>query len=52
MRCFFYGGFQNAYLGYYVDAEWAGKGVMTAGQSLAIAHAFATLGLHRIEANI
>lgn len=48
----FYGPFQNAYLGYYADVEFAGQGLMTEGMRLAIAHAFATLKLHRLEANI
>jgi [ribosomal protein S5]-alanine N-acetyltransferase len=48
----FYGGFQNAYLGYYVDVDFANKGFMSEGIRLVINHAFYTLGLHRIEANI
>jgi [ribosomal protein S5]-alanine N-acetyltransferase len=48
----FYGNFQNAYLGYYVDVDFAGQGFMTEGIPLVINHAFQTLGLHRIEANI
>lgn len=48
----FYGGFQNTYLGYYVDVESANRGLMSQGVSLAVSHAFYTLGLHRVEANI
>ncbi len=48
----FYGGFQNAYLGYYVDVDFAGQGFMLQGVRLAISHAFHNLGLHRVEANI
>ena len=48
----FYGGFQNAYLGYYADVDFAGQGLMSEGISLAIDYAFQTLNLHRIEANI
>jgi [ribosomal protein S5]-alanine N-acetyltransferase len=48
----FYRAFQNAYLGYYVDANFAGQGLMSEGLYLAINHAFHTLKLHRIEANI
>jgi [ribosomal protein S5]-alanine N-acetyltransferase len=48
----FYKNFQNAYLGYYVRVEFAGRGIMSEGVSLAIDHAFQTLGLHRVEANI
>ena len=48
----FYRRFQNAYLGYYVHVDFAGQGLMTEGIHLVINHAFYTLGLHRIEANI
>lgn len=48
----FYGGFQNAYLGYYVDVDFAGQGFMLQGIRLAVSHAFSNLGLHRVEANI
>lgn len=48
----FYGAFQNAYLGYYVDANFARQGFMTEGLHLVIDHAFFTLHLHRLEANI
>lgn len=48
----FYGPFQNAYLGYYADVEFAGKGLMVEGIRLVIDHAFKTLRLHRVEANI
>ncbi len=48
----FYRAFQNAYLGYYVDVEFAGQGLMLEGVGLAIDYAFDTLGLHRVEANI
>jgi ribosomal-protein-alanine N-acetyltransferase len=48
----FYRAFQNAYLGYHVDVDFAGQGLMSEGIRLVINHAFDTLGLHRIEANI
>lgn len=48
----FYGGFQNAYLGYYASATYAGQGLMAEGVTMAINHAFTTLKLHRLEANI
>lgn len=48
----FYRAFQNAYLGYYVDVDFAGQGFMSEGVRLAINYAFDTLGLHRVEANI
>lgn len=47
----FYRAFQNAYLGYYVDVDFAGQGLMSEGIGLAIERV-ATLGLHRVEANI
>lgn len=44
--------FQNAYLGFYAVADFAGKGYMSAGLKLALAKIFNELKLHRIEANI
>jgi [ribosomal protein S5]-alanine N-acetyltransferase len=44
--------FQSAYLGYYVGAEFAGRGYMTEGLTLVIRYAFTETGLHRLEANI
>lgn len=46
------GGFQNAYLGYYVGEKFAGKGLMTEAIELILRFAFRELKLHRIEANI
>lgn len=48
----FYKSFQNAYLSYYVDVDFAGQGLMLQGVGLAVDFAFCTLGLHRLEANI
>jgi ribosomal-protein-alanine N-acetyltransferase len=48
----FRGGFQNAYLGYYIGAPYAGRGFMSEALQLALRYAFATLQLHRLEANI
>ncbi|MBD2462636.1 GNAT family N-acetyltransferase [Oscillatoria sp. FACHB-1407] len=48
----FYKAFQNAYLGYYGSAEFAGQGLMTEGLRLVIDYAFFNLGLHRLEANV
>ena len=48
----FRGGFQNAYLGYYIGAQYAGQGYMTEALRLALKHAFEHLKLHRLEANI
>jgi RimJ/RimL family protein N-acetyltransferase len=46
------GVFQNAFLGFYVVADYAGKGYMSAGLKLVLAKTFSDLELHRIEANI
>ncbi|WP_019509326.1 GNAT family N-acetyltransferase [Pleurocapsa sp. PCC 7319] len=48
----FYGNFQNAYLSYYVDVDFAGQALMSEGVHLVIDYAFNTLKLHRVEANI
>ena len=48
----FRGNFQNAYLGYYSGAEFAGKGFMTEAIALILRFAFKDLKLHRIEANV
>lgn len=47
-----YRSFQNAYLGYYADVNYARQGLMTEGIHLVMNYAFYTLGLHRVEANI
>jgi ribosomal-protein-alanine N-acetyltransferase len=44
--------FQSAYLGYYAFRPHAGQGYMTEGLTLVLIHAFRSLGLHRLEANI
>ncbi len=46
------GSFLSASLGYYVTAPFAGRGYMREGLALVVEHAFGTLGLHRLEANI
>lgn len=43
---------QSAYLGYAVAKSYAGYGYMREGLELVLRHAFVTLRLHRIEANI
>jgi len=48
----FRGGFQNAYLGYYVGGSYARRGYMTEALQLTLRHAFQELKLHRLEANI
>lgn len=46
------GGFQNAYLGFFAVAGYEGRGLMTEALELVLAHAFTTLDLHRVEANV
>ena len=46
------GRLQSAFLGYFGDAALAGRGLMTEGLGLVVAHAFTKLKLHRLEANI
>lgn len=43
---------QSAFLGYWIGAPYARQGYMTEALQLALAHAFRTLRLHRLEANI
>src|SRR5687768_15986134 len=38
--------FQNAYLGFYVVADYAGKGYMSAGLRLVLKKVFEEMGLH------
>lgn len=44
--------FCSAYAGYWVDADVAGRGIIPTALALAVDHAFAVAGLHRIEVNI
>ncbi|MFF0434189.1 GNAT family N-acetyltransferase [Streptomyces sp. NPDC004327] len=46
------GGFLSGALGYGAFAHAAGRGLLTEGLGLVLAHAFGPLGLHRLEANI
>ncbi len=46
------GPLQSAYLGYWIGSMHAGRGYMGEGVRLILRHAFETLGLHRLEANI
>ena len=45
-------GFQNAYMGYYAFAPYAGQGYMREGMQLVLRHVFRVMKLHRLEANI
>jgi len=48
----FYGPLRSAHLSYHAFEPYAGKGYMRDGLRLMLRHAFGTLGLHRVEANI
>ena len=45
------GAFQSAHVGYHIDAEVEGRGIMTEALRLAVGFAFSTLRLHRVQAN-
>ncbi|MEV7227819.1 GNAT family protein [Polymorphospora sp. NPDC051019] len=44
--------FCSGYVGYWVDARVAGRGVIPTAMALAVDHAFTAGGLHRVEVNI
>jgi ribosomal-protein-alanine N-acetyltransferase len=46
------GVFENAYLGYWIDAVHAGRGFTTEAVRLALAEAFGPAGLHRVQAAV
>jgi RimJ/RimL family protein N-acetyltransferase len=46
------GFFKNAYLGFYVVADYAGQGYMGSGLKLVLQKVFQEIDLHRLEANI
>lgn len=46
------GALQSGWVGYWVDSRLHGRGVATAAVALAVDHAFASEGLHRVEATI
>jgi ribosomal-protein-alanine N-acetyltransferase len=46
------GAFQNAYLGYWIDAEHQGRGLMTEAVRAATGFALSTAGLHRVQAAV
>ena len=46
------GPFRSAFLGYYAFAGHEGQGLMTEGMRAVVKHAFKSLKLHRLEANI
>jgi len=46
------GNFQSCYLGYKLDRRFVGRGYMTESLRAVIDHAFGSMNLHRLEANI
>ena len=46
------GAFQNAYLGYWIDEEHQGRGLMTEAVLATTAFAFGSGGLHRVQAAV
>ncbi len=48
----FRGSFGNAYLGFYGFSPFARRGYMTEAVGLALRHAFRSMRLHRVEANV
>lgn len=46
------GAFQNAYLGYWIDAEHQSRGLMTEAVLAATSFAFASAKLHRVQAAV
>jgi [ribosomal protein S5]-alanine N-acetyltransferase len=48
----FLGNLQHAFLGYWIGATFSDQGYMTEALDLLLSHAFETLGLHRIQADI
>lgn len=46
------GAWQNAVLGYFVDADQNGKGFATEAARLALGFAFGHAGLHRVQAGV
>jgi [ribosomal protein S5]-alanine N-acetyltransferase len=46
------GAFQSAYLGYYAHQRYANRGYMREAMRQTVDHAFGSLALHRLEANI
>ncbi|AXK44838.1 GNAT family N-acetyltransferase [Brachybacterium saurashtrense] len=47
-----YGAVRSAVLGYWIDRDTAGRGVVPRAAALLIDHLFAELGLHRVEATV
>lgn len=47
-----WGSLRSAYIGYWISQEVAGRGLMPRAVALVTDHAFADLGLHRVEINV
>ena len=47
-----YGSLRGAYIGYWIDQEFAGRGITSLAVAMASDHALGTLRLHRLELNI
>lgn len=47
-----YGSLRSAYIGYWVDQEFAGRGITSLAVAMATDYGIGSLGLHRIELNI
>ena len=46
------GAYDGAHVGYWLDQEVAGRGVMPTALALVLDHCFGPVGLHRVEANV
>ena len=46
------GAFDSGYVGYWVDEQVAGRGVVPTALGLVLDHCFGPVGLHRVEANV
>jgi ribosomal-protein-alanine N-acetyltransferase len=46
------GAFDSGYVGYWVDEQVAGRGVLPTALALVLDHCFGPVGLHRVEANV
>lgn len=44
-----WGSMRSGHIGYWIDQNYAGRGVMPTAVALAVDHCFRTVGLHRIE---
>ncbi|ABD13386.1 alanine acetyltransferase [Frankia sp. CcI156] len=46
------GAFNSAQVGYWIDSEYAGRGITPTALALVVDHCFGPVGLHRVEANV